>query len=353
MPILRHPRHLARIVGALLVFAASLPATAADVLVVGTPHLAGLTPAPREVQLDAAVARLAGFAPTLVCIEAIPGGRVSDFLRSPGRYGELLRTFAPDAVRLAAEQQVRLSLDAADALDQARALERRPGALDADARLRLISLQLAGHEPWSAALNWTLLPDAAQANATRTLGTAAPQRLSALAASGNEIATIAIPLARARGHRRLCMVDTFVDELAVEALAPELMPLVDTPVVRAGLERFQHEQASHWQPADDAGLLDLLAWANGEAFADADRAAEWSLFATPGTAHDAGKRRLALWHARNAQIGADLFRAIASPEGGRTILVIGASHRPFIESLLASQPWMTLHPAVRVLGTTD
>ncbi len=131
------------------------------------------------------------------------------------------------------------------------------------------------------------------------------------------------------------------------------MPLIDTPAVRAGLERFQRKQAAHWQSADGIGLVELLAWTNSKAFADADLDAEWALFATPGSAHDAGKRRLALWHARNAQIGADLFRAIASPEGGRTTLIIGASHRPFIESLLASQPWTTLHPAARVLAGRD
>lgn len=278
----------------------------------------------------------------------MPGERVADFLRSPERHGELLRTFALDAVRLAGEQQARQSLDAAEALDQARMLERQPGALGDDARLRLIALQLAGHEPWSATLNWTLLPEAAQAAADEVLGAVAPARLRALAASGNEIATLAIPLAGQRGHRRLCMADPFADELDVAPLGPALMPLIDTPAVRTGLDSFQREQASHWRANDATGLVGLLAWANGEAFAAADLAAQWALFATPGASHDAGKRRLALWHARNAQVGAHLFRAIASPEGGRTVLIIGASHRPFIESLLASQPWTTLHPATRL-----
>lgn len=342
---LRPASRRAWIAAVLLALAASVPAVAAEVMVVGIPHLGALDPAPRRMQLDAAVARLGTFAPTLVCVEAMPGERVADFLHAPARHGELLRTFALDAVRLAGEQQARQSLDAAQALDQARVLERQPGALDDDARLRLIALQLAGHEPWSAALNWTLLPEAAQAAADKVLGAVAPVRLRALAASGNEIATLAIPLARQRGHRRLCMVDPFADELEVAPLASGLMPLIDTPAVRAGLDRFQRVQTSQWRADDADGLVGLLAWANGKAFADADRAAQWALFATPGPAHDAGKRRLALWHARNAQIGAHLFRAIASPDGGRTLLIIGASHRPFIESLLASQPWTTVHPA--------
>lgn len=336
------------VAAAVLALAASFPARAADVAVVGVPHLRSLSPAPGSAQLDGAVTRLGRFAPTLVCVEAMPGERVADFLRSPGRHGELLRTFALDAVRLAGEQQARLALAGQDALDQARALERQPDALGDDARLRLIALQLAGHEPWSAALNWTQLSDRARAAADEVLGAIAPARLQALATSDNEIASLAIPLARQRAHRRLCMVDPFADELEVAPLGPALMPLIDTPAVREGLDRFQRAQAAHWRAEDPAGLVGLLGWTNSKAFADADLAAQWLLFATPGTAHDAGKRRLALWHARNAQIGAHLFRAIASPEGGRTLLIIGASHRPFIESLLASQPWTTLHPATRL-----
>lgn len=348
MSVVRTAPCRAWIVTALLALATTRAALAADVLVVGTPHLAGLAPAPVPAQLEAAVERLATFDPTLVCVEAMPGERVADFVRSPERYGELLRTFAADAVSLAPEQQMKLSLGAEAALAQARELERRPGELDAPARVRLIALQLAAHEPWSATLNWTLLPADAQATAEEALGDIAAQRLRALAASGNEIATLAIPLARMRGHRRLCMVDAFADELETASLEPGLMPLIDTPAVRARLQRFNHEQAAHWRPADHDGLVHLLAWTNGKAFADADRDAQWTLFATPGDAHDAGKRRLALWHARNARIVAELHRSISSPEGGRTLLLIGASHRPFVESQIASQPWTTLHPATRV-----
>jgi hypothetical protein len=295
------------------------------------------------------VDRLAGFAPTLVCVEAMPGQSVADLLHRPERTGELLRTFAMEAIRLAPEQQVRLSLDARGAQAAARALELQPGELDAAARTRLIALHLASHEPWSAALNWSILSGSEQDGAGKRLGPTAADRLRAMVLSRNEIATVAIPLARRLGHRRLCMADPFVDELDVQLLAGDLLPQIERPDVREGLERFSRQQAAQWQPEDDQGLVGLLRWTNGDAYAQTDRETQWAIFAALGEGHDAGDRRLALWNARNAQVAAEVFRGIASTEGGRTLLLIGAAHRPFVEALLASQPWTTVHPATEYL----
>lgn len=352
MPTIRMFKSIRARLRRLAVLAALLispPAYSAEVIVLGTPHLRQLEPAPQSEQIQVVVERLARFEPTLVCVEAMPGAQVAEFARSPERTGALLRRFALDAIRLAPEQQARLSVDAASALDAARVLERSAIPLDDDSRTRLIGLQLAGHEPWSAALNWTALPEAAQAAASRQLGADAVGRLRALAASEGEIARVAIPLARRLDHRRLCMVDSFVDELHANALAGELTPTLERPAVREGLERFARLQAAQWRAQRPDGLATLLAWINSEEFERADRAAQWTVFTTMGEGHDAGERRLAHWHARNAQIAADLFRNVASPEGGRVLLLIGAAHRPFIEDAIASQPWVQVRRAREVL----
>jgi hypothetical protein len=342
-------RQRLQLVAGLLALMTGMGAAAAEVVVVGIPHLRSLEPAPRQSQIESVVDRLAGFAPTLICVEAMPGQSVADLLHRPERTGELLRTFAMEAIRLAPEQQARLSLDAAGAQEAARGLERQPGELDVAARTRLIGLQLASHEPWSAALNWSSLSESEQEEAGKRLGPTAGDRLGTMAASRNEIATVAIPLARRLGHRRLCMADTFIDELDVQSLAGDLLPQIEKPAVREGLERFSRQQAAQWHPEGDQGLVGLLRWTNSDAYAQADRATQWTLFSTLGEGHDIGDRRLAFWHARNAQVAAEVFRGMASAEGGRTLLLIGAAHRPFVEALLASQPWTTVHPAMDYL----
>ncbi|MCE5233889.1 MAG: DUF5694 domain-containing protein [Mizugakiibacter sp.] len=338
---------------ALLVAQATLlPAwgRAAEAMIVGTPHLGQLRPAPSAEQRQLVIDRLAKFAPTLVCVEAMPGDRVKPFVADPGRYGELLGTFAMDAVRLAPEQQVRWSVDADAALRAARELERRPGELDLPARGRLIGLQLAGYEPWSALLNWSYLNDAQQAEAGEGLGRQAVERLRTLSASANEIVSLAIPLARRQGHRRLCMVDSFADELAVQPLEEDLLPILQDAAVARGIEAFNARQAAHWHADRNDGLSVLMRWVNSDEFAVLDRRAQWDVFDGAAIAHDAGKRRLALWHARNADIAAYLYRALASDEGARTVLLIGASHRPFIERALRAQPWIEVRPAAERLA---
>jgi hypothetical protein len=334
--------------------AAALPtdrAAAAEVMVVGTPHLASLQPAASPAALEDARARLAGFRPTLVCIEALPGESVQAFVREPDRYGELLATFAAPAVQLAPPAQLRLAMDASAAREAARQLERQPGPLDTDAQWRLVLLQLAAHEPWSAALTWSSLPDDARAEqGRRRLGADAVAALDRMLASPNEIATLALPLARRFGHRRLCHADPIVDEVAVAPLGEALMPLMQDPAIGRGIEALNQAQANEWRAEDPRGLGHLLAWTNGDAFSRADRGAQWDIFAADPRPHDAGERRLSLWHARNAEIAAHVYRALASEEGERTLLLIGAAHRPFLEAAFAAQPWVTVTSANRLLA---
>ncbi len=328
---------------------AASPGEAGEVMVVGTPHLSALRPEPGPERLRELVERLASWAPTVVCVEAIPGDRVRQLAGNPAAWGELLSTFALDAVRLAPEQQARLSVDGATALRLARELETRPSLTESE-RVRLIGLQLAGHEPWSAVLGWTGLAEAERTAAAKALGRAAAERLAALASSRNEIASLAIPLAARLGHRRLCMADVFVDEVAVQTLEEDLAPLLRDPAVTKGLEAFEAASAERWRPGEQDGLVRLVGWTSSPEYAEADRRSQWDLFARGGAPNRAGERRLALWHARNAEIAAHVYRAVAGPDGARTLLVIGASHRPFVEAALRAQPWIDVVPAVRALA---
>jgi len=338
---------LAAVLGTAL---AAFPCAAGEVMVVGTPHLATLRPEPGPERLREVVERLASWAPTVVCIEAIPGDRVRQLAGDPAAWGELLSTFAVDAIRLAPEQQARLSVDGATALRLARELEARPGSLTDAERVRLVGLQLAGHEPWSALLGWTVLTDEERAAAAKSLGRAAVERLGALASSRNEIVSLAVPLAARLGHRRLCMADVFVDEVAVQTLEEDLVPLFRDPGVAKGLEAFEAAKAARWKPEEKDGLVRLVAWMSASDYAEADRRTQWDLFARAGVPNRAGERRLALWHARNAEIAAHVYRAASGPDGARTLLLIGAAHRPFLEAALRAQPWIDVVPAERALG---
>ena len=84
---------------------AASPGVAGEVMVVGSPHLSALRPEPGPERLREVVERLASWAPTVVCVEAIPGERVRQLAGDPETWGDLLSVFALDAIRLAPEQQ--------------------------------------------------------------------------------------------------------------------------------------------------------------------------------------------------------------------------------------------------------
>jgi len=325
-------------------------AQAHELLVVGTPHLSALQPAPTPGQRQAVVDRLAPWRPTLVCVEAMPPADVAALASQPQVHGAVLEAFASEAVRTAPPQQLRLRMGAEAARAEAMALVREPAPLDARQRTRLIALQLAAHDPHSALLNWLQLTPDAQAAAPSVLGRRAVADLQAAADSRNEIVTLAIPLALQGGHRRLCSVDPFVDEVAVQHLAGPLQAMLGDPRVEQGLRALQAEQASHWRAEDPAGLRQLLHWLHSADFESSDRQAQWDVFVAIPSPQRAGLRRLALWHARNAQIAAHVYRALADADGARVLLLIGAAHRPFIEQAVRAQPWMKVHDAARLLA---
>lgn len=332
---------------AVLVGAATGITHATEVSIVGTSHLASLKP--NVAQTEAVVGQLTRFKPSLICIEAMPGDRIEALLRSPEQFGDLLSGFAPDAVRLGPEQQARLSLSASAARRKARSLEDRD-TLSAAEQIELIGLELAAFEPGSALLNWSTLDPEHYDDAGSALGSHTVEQLKTLMQSRNERVTLAIPLARKMGHKRLCNVDAFVDELGVMELAEQLMPLVQMDEVQARIDAFNVEEAKHWHADLDDGLIERLRWENSADFASADRDTQWQLFvpAKPGT-HDAGQRRLMFWHARNGEITTGLLRAMAAKDGQKIMLIIGASHRPFIEANLRALPWITVVPAETLL----
>lgn len=336
-----------------LVFAAvmvfAVPGSASEITIVGTAHLEQLLPAPGADQIAPVVDALLRWRPSLVCIEAMPGERVEEFVRDPARHGPLLSVFGAQAVRLAPEQQLRLAQNASAARDAARTLAMREGELSVDERLALASLHLAAYEPWSAALIWSALAPEHRAAGEKALGRNAVDALDRLVASGNDIARIALPVARRMGHRQLCHADPFLDEAAVGTLVDALTPMLTDAGVGKGIARFNALSASRWNAAAPEGLLQLLGWMQSADYAQQDREAQWDIFAGDPAVHDAGERRLALWNARNAEISALLFRALARPDGARVMLVIGAAHRPFLERAITAQPWVVLKPSSTLL----
>lgn len=326
-------------------------ATTQTVTVVGSPHFAALSPAVDSQHVRGAVEVLSAFEPSRVCIEAMDGALIETLLADPERYGALLRRFAGSAPAVGARQQLVWEVSPADAREMAGSLARRGSELDGDDRARLIGLQLAGYEFASAVLNWSYLQVEERVAAGTVLGDETVATLERAERSRNEIYALALPLARDRGLFELCAVDSFVDEQSVQLMIDDLGPIIAHEGLQARVEELNRALDTAWAPARDGdrALLATLAYFNGPEYAELDRRSQWDVLEEFDDDSRAGRRRLMYWHARTSTIAAGLFRALAGGPDERVLLVIGGAHRPFLEALLESQPWLTVVPASTLL----
>lgn len=332
--------------------AVPLQGVAQTVTVVGTPHFGQLDPTPNEDQVDPVIEALGSFGATQICVETMSGTRIETLMHHPVRNARLLQSHGGDVPHLGLQQQLRWELDPADARTEARELAKHWDEVGVEARVRLIGLQMSAYEFPSAVLNWSYLTPEERKAAIDALGRDAGEVLDTAFDPGNEIYMLAVPLALSQGLHWLCGVDSRLDEQSVMELAQELMPIIERDEVQVRVHELMRAIQQAWLPEKhgEQALLESLSFFNSEAYADMDSHSQWDVLQEFDGHHGAGQRRLLLWHARNAEIAAEIFRALAQGPNERVLVIIGAAHRPFLETLLGSQPWLILESATELLG---
>ena len=335
-------------------------AEAQSVMIVGTQHLRGLETRPTTEQYDHTIEALSKYRPTQICVERMDGERVQALIADPARNAMSLspdthgRPVGTRFVPLGLELQTRLAIRPADARDEAEALEGRWDEIDLSDRLRLIGLQIAGYEIYSAVLNWSYLSAAERSNgATEILGSAIAT-LNGLLDSEHEVYALAIPIARRAGLHSLCMADAIENESAGMEVALDHggQAILDQPGVRLRFDQYAVRMQAIWKP--DSGpeaLTQMLAYINSDEFAEYDRENQWELLRKFDSSSGVFHRRLMHWHARTAQISGELYEALAKGPEERVMLIIGAAHRPFNEAEMRVQPWFRVESAATYLGS--
>lgn len=358
MPNSSGSRRAAAIAAVALAILLPTLAAAQTVTIVGTRHLTGLEPPPNAAQLAHTVDRLTAYAPTQVCVERMGGARIQGLVGDMERNGftvhpdthhrPVVTRILPAGLALQAQLRVRPE----DARDRAAALAARGPGLDDGERIRLLGLQVAGYELHSAVLNWSYLDGEAREAARGTLPDPVPGWLDELLASPHEVYSLGVPLARRAGLNELCAVDSLEDDSRgmLAMLERGGSARLDQPEARARFERLSQRWEEVWEPGSGPGALTrMLAYFNSDEFADDDRTLQWETMRELDTEEGVVHRRLMLWHARTAEISAELYRALARGPRERVLLIIGSAHRPFSEAELRSQPWLEVVPAIRYL----
>jgi hypothetical protein len=320
-----------------------------QVLVLGTPHLSGiahLEPAWLEPLLD----RLAAWRPTVITIEGLSGPECDLLRRYERSWPGTADDYCTRVESVAALGAAATGLDRPAAEAAAEAAVATLGAASPPAdRRRAAALFAAAGNLGSAAVQWLRLAPG-ERRAGDGVDVPLAQALSDLAVRRNENYLIAATLAARLGLERVYPTD---DHLA-DRLQAEAPPGLEAAMreiwsgERPPLLREAEARQKALAGGDD--VLALYRLSNRADFGEASvRGDMGRAFVTPSAA-DHGRRYVAWWEVRNLHMVANVRAAIGRAPGGRALVVVGSTHKPYVDAYLALMHEVRLVPAAEIIG---
>lgn len=301
-----------------------------ELMVLGTAHLSQLPKAFDPVNLSLLMERLEGWQPKAIAIEALSGAQCA-FLRSyPERYDDTIKSYCWDPAP--ATSATGLDVPAASAQVD-KLLAAWPAAPSPGQRRKLASLFLAAGEPASATVQWLRLP-ADERHAGDGLNDKLVEILDQLRQKRNEDYLIAAPLAARCGHERVYPMDDHTSDSNVadeKAYGAAIMKAWDNPYNAA---RKRQDDALHAGLATPAGVLALYRADNSASAAEQTFRGDFGAALEEPSPQHFGRGYVSYWETRNLRMASNIREAAGLLPGSRTLVVVGASHKGYLEAYL-------------------
>lgn len=315
-----------------------------EVLILGTNHLGNLKKFNPDM-LDKLIAKLEDYHFDAVAIENMPAQLLYDIQsRQDSAYTELLNSWGGERLELAKSTQRHLEITLLEAQHKANTIL-PDGVLNRAERERLIQYFVASADLASATLQYQYIPKSKE-KGTLSFYDKITNKLEELSGSSNEIYSIAVRLAHNRGLQRIEYIDDFQDEAMLLKNFPKFVP-----DYMANQELFKHiGSLPVYQKTDSllaAGiqnnnLLDLYLFTNSVEFQKQDFEAQWKIWLETNFPSGSDRARYDLWEMRNLQITANILKTSAFYPGKKILVIIGASHKSFLEKYLRQVPDINL-----------
>jgi hypothetical protein len=315
------------------------PSERTRILVLGSQHLRRidtLDPATLDPLLDA----LEEWGPTAIGVEVLPP-RVIASMEARPVYGPALEAFATEQLTAGRLARDHLGVTWSEAMRAADSLYAELGAAPPDRkpalRRELVPVLLAAYDLDNAALQWAygVGEHGDQTSAlTDTLRTIVESRLEA----SNETAAIGLALARRLRLPRVHPIDDHTETDLFLAIADDLASqLQGSDVYRELVESGELEKSeSELREAHEAGdLLPFYLELNAPETLALDVDLEWKFFFRTDLPSGLDRYRVALWEVRNLAMASHVRRMTAPIPGERALVIVGASHKPFLDANLS------------------
>ncbi|MFC0253419.1 DUF5694 domain-containing protein [Massilia consociata] len=301
-----------------------------EVLVLGTSHLSQLPESFDPANLRPLVDRLAGWRPDGIAIEELSGTQCDFMRRYPGRYKDSIPIYCPDT----APAQAATGLDVAAATAQAEALLAAwPANPSAGQRRRLAALFLAGGEQASALVQWLQLPQA-ERRASDGLDATLVERLETLKDKRDESILIAARLAARLGHERVYpMDDHTADRPTVDrkAAGEAMSKAWDNPALKRRMEAIKAREA---KIGTAEGVLALYRADNAPGATQLAFDSDFGAALEESSSQRFGRRYIGYWETRNLRMAGNIRDVLAARPGMRMLVIVGASHKGYLEAYL-------------------
>lgn len=199
-------------------------------------------------------------------------------------------------------------------------------------RVSFIKAALCSYDPWTAALHYQYLPEDMIAD------TSIVSDLENYVTSNNEINLIAINLAMRLNIKKLFPIDNLQDETILLHHFPEFLneyknsqnkiaKLFDNPF-------FHKKDSIISNSIAKRDLFDIYKFVNSKEYMEGDKKGQWDIWYETNFKSKTDRSRYSLWEMRNLQITANIMRLVAGNQGKKILILIGASHKSFIEKHL-------------------
>lgn len=301
-----------------------------EVLVLGSVHLSGLPATWDPANLRLLNDRLADWHPAAIATEDVSGPQCDFMRRYPERYKDTISFYCWDP----APAQAATGLDVAAATVQAgHLLAAWPASPTASQRRHLAALFLAGGEQGSAMVQWLRLPET-ERHPGDGLDDTLVARLRKLDSRHNESFLIAASLAARLGHERLYAMDDHTADAQVtdeEGYNAAITKAWDNP---ANKRRKQTEDALRKQIDTPEGMLALYRGLNAPGMAKIVFDSDFGAALQDPSPRRFGRGYVGYWETRNLRMASNIREVMHERPGIRVLVVVGASHKGYLEAYL-------------------